>query len=125
MESDAWPDVRARVPRVLTSRRAGPWHASPVSDSGEPTLGGELKEAASERVRVIATGILDSLLLVGTVLTNYGVSWVIDQVSPKGVDLYVAYGLQVFFALSTLGVTLAFIVRDLLIAFRRVVKRGD
>jgi hypothetical protein len=77
------------------------------------------------RFRVLATVVVDGLFLVGVTVVNVLVSRVLADLHLGGTDEIVATTLQWMIIFATLGVTLAFLVRDLVSSFARGLSGDD
>jgi hypothetical protein len=77
------------------------------------------------RLRVLACVIVDAAFLVAVAAINLGASKVLLDMHLQGTDQIVARTLQWMFVLATLGITLSFLVRDLVSAFARGVTDHD
>jgi hypothetical protein len=78
---------------------------------------------AVERGRVLLAVLVDAIFLAGVALVNWAASLALEPLHLSGVDQFVFLALQWMLGVSTLGISLAFLVRDLWSAFRRAVKR--
>ena len=86
----------------------------------------DLREDMEERLRVVGTMLFDAVMVAVAALLNWGVAQLVEPLELHAIDLVVVIGLQWLCGISTLGVTLAFLARDLGRAFRRVLRQsGD
>ena len=95
--------------------------------SGESvSLWAHVRALFVERAKVLASVTVDAGFLVAVAAVNVSASRTLSNLQLADTDLVVARTLQWMFAVVTVGITLSFLVRDLVSAFARGVRRsGD
>ena len=101
--------------------------AGEIESSGGDSrpLWSHLRALFLTRSRVLATVVVDGVFLVGVTVVNVVVSRALADLHLGGTDEIVATTLQWMIIFATLGVTLAFLVRDLVSAFARGLSGDD
>jgi len=85
------------------------------------TVTGALQEVLRSRVIVLLTVIVDSILVAALVGVFWLLHYVIGDISESSLaDKIVIIALQSIGAVGTVGLMLAYLIRDLIVAARRV-----
>jgi hypothetical protein len=79
------------------------------------------EDSATDRLKAIFTGLMDTVLLVCTAVLTFVSNWIVHDVLDihTGLDLVGVIVLQVIFAITTVGAMGIYAVRDLVRLFRR------